>query len=822
MLKKSLDKKLFLLNVCFYLIISVVTVVGGYKISSAYNAVSNITADQISKWLNQANNSDYTIDVKKVQLEWRGINIYLVLNDISITDDFSKLSIISPAHKNLKKNNNRHHVAKAQEITGRINILSAILFGKIKMNNFIVKEIDFTANSIYPLQKISQINGNMVVDVNFFSKTVEKPLHITAKFIIDNIDFDIHIDLNITPNSIQLINFKLENTSNSIRDVIKYLPEYFVNKRLLQWLNSALLSGSIKSSELFLDENNKFTWKIKFKDLNLKYASGWPIIQKLSATMEITDDKLHIYMDAGSNKGFILNQPIKELSAGLTGMSLDITPPLLIKAEIVSSADKGLEFLKKTGLSKNMDLNSLSTDGKINLSLNLLIPTNNFFNTEESIKYSGNCELVKVNAKLSNVNLAIIDLVGNIKFANDYFAASDLQAKVFDIPIQANFVLDNKYLLLHSSLFDAKLSFKNNNNFNLATSKNIEIIFEELLLFDNVFKNIRFVNYASDNTLSFESDKAQGSVSYNDVNSGKYYINFDKLKINKDNNLIIDNKASSLLSAINEIRFNCENFYLNDLNLGKISFNFIKDIKSGHGNKHIIIDIAQLHNQDINIDAKGSWQIKDLKHYQTNINGKLYSKNFGDAFKRLNINSKFMQAGNGTINFDLQWLNDPFTFNLNHMVGHFNLDIKSGIIVGVEPGLGRIIGLFSLENIQRRLQLDFSDVTKGGFSFDKLNGRLDINQGQVLFNNIIINGPSANLIINGNTSLVSKTLDLSMEVTSKAGATLPLAAAIAAGNPVIGAALWLFDHASGAKVSEFHAQKYKVSGTWEKPEINQI
>ena len=178
-----------------------------------------------------------------------------------------------------------------------------------------------------------------------------------------------------------------------------------------------------------------------------------------------------------------------------------------------------------------------------------------------------------------------------------------------------------------------------------------------------------------------------------------------------------------------------------------------------------------------------------------------------------------MQNGVGVINFNLQWPNYLHSISLNNVVGTLNLDIKNGIITGIEPGLGRVIGLLSVENIQRRLQLDFSDVTNAGFSFDQLSGTLNVNSGIIKVEHVIIKGPSAKITISGSMNLSSKQLNLFTEVTSKISATLPLAIAIAAGNPVVGAAIWLFDHVSGAKVSEFKVQKYKIVGTWDKPEI---
>lgn len=798
MLNKSLDKKLFVLKLCLYSIIFIICSIGGYKAVSTYKYISNLTADDISKWLNKTSDLNCSINAKKIKLNFQGFNIYFILDEMSAR--FST-----------------HTIVTSQQITARINILSTVLSGKININNFVAKNVKLTANSLYPSENIALITGNIYININF-SKPVDKILDITSEFVADNIDFKIDTSLNLQSNNIKIIKFKLENTANNVRDIIKYLPEHLINKKLLYWLNTSLLSGSVKHSELLLDEDDIFVWKVKFKEIKLKYATNWPAIENLSATMEIVDDNLNIDIEPGLNKGFIFGQPIKQLNAKLTGMNLDKIPPLLIKADIITSVKMGVEFLKKTDLRHLGDnLSKLSPNGKMNLSIQLLLPIDNLVRIQELIKFSGNCELIQANIKPLNFDLNITDLNGNIKFANNYLAADDLQGKIFGTTMHTKFVLDHDYLFIENPLFNTKILLDQNKK-NKIFEENLDIILEELFLFDNVFHKIRFVNNSDSKTIFFESQDAKGTFVYSDLNSGQYYINFDKLKLNTKNLQSNSNNFDLLMSIINQVKFNCENFYLNEIYLGQIGSNFIKDIKSSD-KKLIYIDKLYLITKEINVDAVGNWQIKDSK---TNINGKLSSTNFSEAFKQFSSNNKFIKNGHGFINFNLEWLNNPFGFNLTNIVGTLNLDIHSGVIVGVNPGIGRIIGLLNIENIQRRLQLDFSDVTGGGFSFDTLNGDLHINKGNVVLNNVIIYGPSANLTINGNTALISQQLDLSIEVTSKVGATLPLAAAIAAGNPVVGAALWLFNHASGAKVSEFKVQKYKVTGTWSKPEINVI
>jgi len=258
--------------------------------------------------------------------------------------------------------------------------------------------------------------------------------------------------------------------------------------------------------------------------------------------------------------------------------------------------------------------------------------------------------------------------------------------------------------------------------------------------------------------------------------------------------------------------------------LGAINFNLAEDNSQSLGSiiNSVKINEFNFSTNSINANFTGNITMKEKNNFSTTIHGQISSLDFGSGLRELNINTKFIANGNGYINFDLNSSGQPFTVDLSKITGKLKMNINSGFILGLDPGFGRVVGLLNIENIHRRLLLDFSDVTNRGFSFDNVMGDLDFNHGELNLNKVFIVGPSANITISGRTSLLTEQLDLLIEVTSKSGTTLPLAAAVAAGNPVIGAAVWLFDYASGAKFSQFKFAKYKVTGNWNKPEINTL
>jgi len=261
------------------------------------------------------------------------------------------------------------------------------------------------------------------------------------------------------------------------------------------------------------------------------------------------------------------------------------------------------------------------------------------------------------------------------------------------------------------------------------------------------------------------------------------------------------------------IQFYCENLLIKKHTFKKIN---VELLPRTYG--YEITNFA-ITNDNIMLQAQGRWQMENKQF--TVISGNAYTQNFGKVLAGWGYIDS-MTRGKGEINFSIQWDGSPTDFDLLKLKGASHIDLRSGSLTNINPGLGRVIGLLSLESIQRRLQLDFSDLLSRGFAFDKFVADVILQPDMITSENILINSPAAKIEINGKTAIKSKQLDFVMFVTPKVGAGLPIAAAIAAGNPAVGAAIWLFDKASGSKISEIAKYKYSVTGTWDKPKIDEI
>ena len=181
MLKKPIDYKLILLRICLYLIIFIISSVGVNKVYKTYQSISNITAEDLSKWLSKNNYNNVFIKIGKIKLDWRSTNLYFNLEEVSLRLSDYNASLI------------------AQEINGKINILSAILYGKIKINNFVAKDLILIVNNADVEKTIIDVNGSLEINTSVSKNitTLNISSYLTKVSIGDAINFNINAEKNI-------------------------------------------------------------------------------------------------------------------------------------------------------------------------------------------------------------------------------------------------------------------------------------------------------------------------------------------------------------------------------------------------------------------------------------------------------------------------------------------------------------------------------------------------------------------------------------------------------------------------------------------------
>jgi uncharacterized protein YhdP len=180
-----------------------------------------------------------------------------------------------------------------------------------------------------------------------------------------------------------------------------------------------------------------------------------------------------------------------------------------------------------------------------------------------------------------------------------------------------------------------------------------------------------------------------------------------------------------------------------------------------------------------------------------------------------------LRGGKGHLTGQIGWDGSPLSPHYPTLAGALNLQLETGTFLKAEPGVGRLLGVLSLQSLPRRLLLDFRDVFAEGFTFDGVTGDVKIDAGIATSNNIRIRGLQAVVAVEGRIDLAMETQQLRVVVVpelSAGGASL----AYAAINPVIGLGAFLAQLILSRPLEASATRQFQITGTWNDPKVEKV
>ncbi len=180
-----------------------------------------------------------------------------------------------------------------------------------------------------------------------------------------------------------------------------------------------------------------------------------------------------------------------------------------------------------------------------------------------------------------------------------------------------------------------------------------------------------------------------------------------------------------------------------------------------------------------------------------------------------------LRGGKGRLGGQLTWAGSPFEPDLQSLGGRLDVALEAGQFLRAEPGVGRLLGVLSLQALPRRLLLDFRDVFQEGFSFDSVQGEVLVVQGRAQTQNLRMRGVQALVLMAGSADLAKQTQDLRVIVAPEVNVG-SASLAYAAINPAVGigtflAQLLLREPLRAAGTREFH-----ITGPWGDPKVERV
>ena len=388
--------------------------------------------------------------------------------------------------------------------------------------------------------------------------------------------------------------------------------------------------------------------------------------------------------------------------------------------------------------------------------------------------------LISINSPNNLMPTSGVRLIANL----DYINAEDYLGLISD---------NGNSLITEASLLIKELNIMNYKVHN-ASLKYIPSI-----------KSIKYMPQNENTVIKIESNEISGNLSWD---SNK---NFLVAELNKVNLISGDEAGNKNNPLKNPPKLDIK---INSLKVDNEDYGYV-EFKGNKVDSVWNIDHFTIEKGGSPISGNGFWA-SDAQIPTTNINFDWKMGSVEHTMERLGYKNLIKNGKNASITGILNWEGSPFDFNSKNLSGNFLLQINDGTILESEPGVARLFGLLTLQNLPRRLSLDFSDIFRKGFVFDSISANVKADNGILYSDNFKMNGPAANVLIGGKVSIADQTQDLHVIVKPRVSDSLSLAGLV--GGPLVGAAAFIAQKILKDPLNKILTSEYKLIGTWDKPE----
>lgn len=230
-----------------------------------------------------------------------------------------------------------------------------------------------------------------------------------------------------------------------------------------------------------------------------------------------------------------------------------------------------------------------------------------------------------------------------------------------------------------------------------------------------------------------------------------------------------------------------------------------------------LLERLSVANADGRLSGTGRWQAAGRQ--LTDLDFKLETTDVGRFSHRLGY-ADAVRGGQATLAGKLSWRGPPTRIDFPSLSGSMTLETGPGQFNKLEPGVGRLLGILSLQSLPRRITLDFRDVFSSGFAFDRISGSIDVAKGVLRTDDLEIRGPAARIRMRGVADIEAETQDLKVAVQPTLSESVAVGAAAGLVNPVAGVVAYVAQKVLSDPIEKFFAYEYVITGTWADPVVS--
>jgi uncharacterized protein (TIGR02099 family) len=230
------------------------------------------------------------------------------------------------------------------------------------------------------------------------------------------------------------------------------------------------------------------------------------------------------------------------------------------------------------------------------------------------------------------------------------------------------------------------------------------------------------------------------------------------------------------------------------------------------------VDQLSMQNPEGSVKGSGLWRTAPAP--RTTFEFDLQSSDIGRFLDRIGY-PNLVRGGKASAKAALAWDGEPAVIDYASLSGNLQLHAEDGRFLEIDPGIGKLISLMSLQMLPRRITLDFRDVFSKGFQWDRIDATAQIAQGTLETKDFRMTGGAADVRMQGKVDLARETQDLHVRVVPALDSTASTAAAMLL-NPAIGLGTLLAQKLLQNPLGQIFAFEYGITGGWIDPKVEKL
>ncbi len=307
---------------------------------------------------------------------------------------------------------------------------------------------------------------------------------------------------------------------------------------------------------------------------------------------------------------------------------------------------------------------------------------------------------------------------------------------------------------------------------------------------------------------SMTATEFAGDLVYRSEGSGRLVARMSRFSMPEDAPGARPGEAAKDLPALDIV---ADDFTHRGRKLGRV------EVQARHEGKDWRLDKVAVTNSDSALSGTGLW--KQGEGSRTSLNFKLEVSDVGKFLDRFGY-PEHLKSGNGKLEGPISWNGDPLSLDYASLTGNLQMQAEDGQFLEIEPGIGKLVSLMSLQMLPRRAMGDFRDVFGKGFQFDRIASSMSIERGVMAVKEFHMRGPAADVNMTGQIDLSLETQNLSVKVIPQLGDTASTVVSLL--NPVAGVVTLIAGRLMKNPLGKLFAFDYNITGTWTDPKVEKV